>query len=68
MTFRVSADLDRCQGHGKCMIECPEVFDGDEQGYVVVRVRDIPDALTAAVKRSVEDCPESALRLDTEIA
>jgi ferredoxin len=65
MTFRVSADLDRCQGHGKCMIECPEVFDGDEQGYVVVRTPDVPDALRAAVQRSVEDCPEGALHLDT---
>jgi ferredoxin len=65
MTFRVSADLERCQGHGKCMIECPEVFDGDEQGYVVVRTPVVPDALLAAVQRSVEDCPEGALHLDT---
>jgi ferredoxin len=64
MTSKVSADLDRCQGHGKCMIECPEVFDSDEQGYVVVRIRDIPDALRGAVQRSVEDCPEGALHLD----
>jgi ferredoxin len=65
MTFRVSADLDRCQGHGKCMIECPEVFDSDEQGYVVVRIQDIPDSLRAAVQRSVEDCPEGALQADS---
>jgi ferredoxin len=65
MTFRVSADLGRCQGHGKCMIECPQVFDSDEQGYVVLRVQDIPDSLRAAVQRSVEDCPEGALHLDT---
>jgi ferredoxin len=65
MTFRISADLDRCQGHGKCMIECPQVFDSDEQGYIVLRVQDIPDSLQAAVRRSVEDCPEGALHLDT---
>lgn len=65
MTFRVSADLDRCQGHGKCMIECPEVFDSDEQGYVVVRIQDVPGPLRAAAARSVEDCPEGALHLDT---
>lgn len=65
MTFKISADLDRCQGHGKCMIECPQVFDSDEQGYVVLRVQDIPDSLQAAVRLSVEDCPEGALHLDT---
>jgi ferredoxin len=61
MTFRVSADLGRCQGHGKCMIECPEVFDGDEQGYVVLRTQEIPDSLRTAVQRCVDDCPEGAL-------
>jgi ferredoxin len=65
MTFRVSADLDRCQGHGKCMIACPAVFDSDEQGYVVVRIQDVPDSLRAAVQRCVEDCPEGALHADT---
>jgi ferredoxin len=47
------------------MIECPQVFDSDEQGYVVLRTQDIPDSLRAAVRRCVEDCPEGALHLDT---
>jgi ferredoxin len=58
MTFQVVADPGRCQGHGKCVIECPEVFDNDEQACMVMRVRDIPDALRPAVQRSVDDCPE----------
>ena len=61
MSFRVSTDLERCQGHGKCVIECPEVFDADEQGFVVVRAEEIPDSLRAAVQRCVDDCPEGAL-------
>jgi ferredoxin len=64
MTFRVSADLDRCQGHGKCVIECPQVFDSDEQGYVLLRLDDVPDSLRDAVRRCVDDCPEGALRTD----
>jgi ferredoxin len=65
MTFNVAADPERCQGHGKCVIDCPEVFDTDEQGYVVVRARDIPDTLRSAAERSVDDCPEGALRIET---
>ena len=61
MTFNVAADPGRCQGHGKCVIDCPEVFDADEQGYVVVRAGEIPDSLRAAVQRCVDDCPEGAL-------
>ena len=61
MTFKVVIEPGRCQGHGKCVIECPEVFDTDEQGYVVVRAGEIPDSLRAAVQRCVDDCPEGAL-------
>ncbi len=61
MTFNVVIEPGRCQGHGKCVIECPEVFDTDEQGYVVARAGAIPDSLRAAVQRCVDDCPEGAL-------
>jgi ferredoxin len=65
MTFKVVTEPGRCQGHGKCVTECPEVFDTDEQGYVVVRAVEIPDSLRAAVQRCVDDCPEGALDITT---
>ena len=63
MTFRVEIDTDRCQGHGKCMIESPEVFGEDEQGYPVLVMTDIPDEYRPAVERCVLGCPETALRI-----
>ena len=61
MTVRVQVDLSRCQGHGKCMISCPEVFDEDEQGYPVVAVEEVPTELVAAVNACIDDCPERAI-------
>jgi ferredoxin len=63
VTFHVEIDPDRCQGHGKCMIECPEVFGEDEQGYAVLMMTDVPDDYRPAVERCVLDCPEAALRI-----
>jgi len=61
--FHVEIDRDRCQGHGKCMIECPEVFDEDEQGRPVLVMTDVPQGYRPAVERSVQGCPEAALRI-----
>lgn len=63
MTFLVSVDVDRCQGHGKCMLECPEVFEEDVQGYAQVVLADVPAALQAAVRRCADDCPERAITI-----
>jgi ferredoxin len=63
VTFHVEIDTDRCQGHGKCMIECPEVFGEDEQGYPVLALTDVPDEYRPAAERCVYGCPESALRI-----
>lgn len=61
MSIAVEVDYERCQGHGKCMLECPEVFDEDEQGYPVVMLAAIPDELVPAVRACVDDCPERAI-------
>jgi ferredoxin len=63
MSFTVDIDLQRCQGHGKCMLECPEVFDMDEQGFAVLTAPEFDESLRAAAQRCVNDCPEAALRI-----
>jgi ferredoxin len=45
------------------MIECPEVFGEDEQGYAALMMTDVPDEYRPAVERCVQGCPESALRI-----
>jgi ferredoxin len=57
----VTVDDDRCQGHARCNIICPEVFDLDDQGHSVVISADVPDELAGRVREAVRSCPEQAI-------
>jgi ferredoxin len=56
-------DLDRCQGHGLCGMECPEVFDVDDGGRAHVLVDPIPPELSGAAVLAQQSCPEQAITL-----
>ncbi len=64
--IRVSLDLEKCCGHGRCHALCPEVFEEDEAGYAVLIRHEVPPQLEAQTRRAVENCPESALVLVKE--
>ncbi|WP_447644077.1 ferredoxin [Nocardioides zeae] len=61
--MRIAADLDRCEGHGLCVDQAPEVFDLDDEGDLVLLVEgEVPAAQEAAAGRAVDACPVAALR------
>ncbi len=62
--MRVTIDEERCQGHGRCVLLCPEVFDADEIGHGVVKEPSIGTDLVAAVGRAVQNCPERAITVE----
>lgn len=60
----VFVDPGRCEGHGKCYLLVPEVFEPeDDWGHArVLRSIDPEDgALRRRVQRAIDGCPESAL-------
>jgi ferredoxin len=65
-SMRVEIDAEMCQGHGRCAVVCPELFDTDDSGYGFVRP-EVPDALTADLvslaRQAVLNCPERAITL-----
>jgi sterol 14-demethylase len=62
--YRISVDLDLCQGHAACVGEAPEVFRVDGLGKV--RLLDpTPDAsLSRKVEAAQRYCPTRAIRID----
>lgn len=62
---RLSIDLDRCTGHGRCYDLAPDLFEPDDFGHgSVARVidRDVIDEHAALI--AVRACPESAIRFE----
>ena len=59
--MKVFVDEKLCQGHARCNLICPEVFDLDEAGFASVITEVIPPEQEAAVKDAVLNCPEHAI-------
>ena len=66
--MKVDVDATRCQGHNRCMVLAPEVFEVDDLGFAKVRDPDspVPAALEDAVRRAVGSCPEFAITITDE--
>lgn len=63
--MRIVVDHDRCEGHGLCSGQAPEVFELDEAGDLLHRFdgRDVPAEFAADAARGAAVCPVAALRV-----
>ncbi len=62
--MRVKYDRDACQGHNRCFLLAPEIFDVDDEGYAVLRIEsDIPPELEEKARLAVDNCPEYAIEI-----
>lgn len=61
--MRVDVVRDRCEGHGLCAEVSPQLYDLDDEGYVVFAHdgQDVPDADRAAAVAGARVCPVAAL-------
>jgi ferredoxin len=63
--MRVSIDTARCQGHGRCAIIAPEVFDVDDLGKGKVLIDPCPEEFHAAAEEAEFSCPETAITVSS---
>jgi ferredoxin len=62
--MRVAIATERCQGHNRCCLVAPELFEADDEGNAQVRGDGVvPPALEAKARLAVANCPEHAVRL-----
>ncbi len=64
MPVRVGVDGERCQGHNRCVVACPEVFESDELGFAVVKLHEVGPDLEPQVRLAEANCPENAITVE----
>ena len=64
--MNLEVDSDLCQGHGRCYVLHPELFEADSSGFSVVKDVEITEDNREAADDAVGVCPEAAIRLNGE--
>ncbi|WP_433522676.1 ferredoxin [Nocardia pseudovaccinii] len=62
--MKISVDYPRCEGHGLCAAQAPEVFSLDGDAELIYRFdgAEVPVDLVTAARTAVDSCPVAALR------
>jgi ferredoxin len=62
--MRIVFDRSACQGHNRCYLLAPELFDVDDDGYAVLLIDgEVPTELEAKARLAADNCPEYAIEL-----
>jgi ferredoxin len=64
--MRIAVDTAKCQGHGRCAIIAPDVFDVDDLGKSLVLLEECPGELRAAAEEAALSCPETAITVSPD--
>ncbi len=64
--MKVRVDASVCAGFGVCVGLSPEVFELHDDGYAIVRVAEVPQALETVVRQAVNQCPSGAISLSED--
>ena len=61
--MKVTVDFDLCESNALCEAMAPEVFELDDDDYLVVKTDQTTDENIEDVKRAVAACPRAAITL-----
>lgn len=62
--MKITIEQDVCIASGACVLTCPEVFQQDENGLVVLIQDEPPPELQDAVREAMIGCPAAVIELD----
>lgn len=62
--MRIIVHREKCQGHARCWAMAPDVFDLDDEGYVVAGDIAVAPDREQDAWRGAKSCPERALDVE----
>ena len=63
--MKIKYDRSACQGHNRCYMLAPELFDTDDEGYAILLVDgDVPAELEEKARLAADNCPEFAIEIE----
>jgi len=61
--MKIITHKDKCQGHARCWAVAPQIFDLDDEGYILAGDIDVREADKKLAWRGAKSCPERALEI-----
>lgn len=62
--MRIKADFDLCESNAVCVGMAPDVFDLDDNDYLVILQEEVPDDRLEEMRQVVANCPKAALSIE----
>lgn len=63
--MKINYNREACQGHNRCYMLAPEIFDVDDEGYAVLLLTDeIAADLEDKARLTADNCPEYAITIE----
>ena len=60
--MKIRVDPDKCQGHARCIVIAPALFESDDYGLSsVVGDGTVPPELADSARLAIANCPEYAI-------
>jgi ferredoxin len=60
---RIIVHREKCQGHARCWALAPDLFDLDDEGFIVARDVEASGDDAKRARRAARACPERALEI-----
>lgn len=62
--MRVHVDQEKCQGHNRCVVMAPDLFEVDDLGTAYTKGEGVvPEGREEAAQLAVDNCPEYAVSI-----